>query len=1452
MNRIWDSPPPSASHMVSTMDTDDVSARAPDDTVDTANQHSADSHTAEDAGLPALSPDFAETTLGLDYDNIVPSRGYQLTPVVGLGGSAGGIQALTEFFKVAPADSGLVFVVVVHLSPEHESMLALVLGRVTAMPVVQAEDGVKVEPNHVYVIPPGKHLSAVDGHLRLTHLEPERGKRVAVDVFFRTLADTHGPHAMAIVLSGADGDGAIGVKRIKERGGLTIAQDPDEAEHNSMPRSAIETGMVDWVLKVGEMPGRLLEYVQREKRLKLKLPPEEGPQPAEPVPHSHDEPETALREVLVYLRTRTSHDFTYYKRATILRRISRRMQVNGVDDLPAYLVFLRTHLGETGALLQDLLISVTNFFRDREAFAALEAHIPQLFRDKGPNDAVRVWTAACATGEEAYSVAMLLSEHARTLEAPPRLQVFATDLDEEVVKRSRDGVYPSAIATDVSEERLRRFFIKDPRGYRVRVELRETVLFAQHDLLRDSPFSRLDLVTCRNLLIYLNRAAQKRALEIFHFALRPEGRLFLGTSESVEDNSDLFLPLDKPHRLFARRHAMRLGLPVPVGTGTLARSFQEQLRNAERPVVPPHAIATPELAPPAGFDLDSPAGKALSNEMHMRALEQLGPPSLLVDAQHDIVHLSGTAGLYLQFGVGELTRNVLRAVHPMLRIELRTAFYRAVQSGEAAESINVPLDLDGEPQSVDIRVSPAHEIVPGHLLVVFTPHSTLAGTRLAAPEDDPIARQLEREVETLKAHLRDVMEQHESATEEQKAGSEELQAMNEELRSASEELETSREELQSINEELTTVNQEFKNKVDELGQTNGDLHNLINATAIATIFLDRELRITRYTPTATELFKLIPSDLGRPLSDLRHRLDYPELEADAERVLTRLVPIEREVGRMDDGWFLTRLLPYRTVDDRIAGIVLAFVDITERKRLEHDQHQTEERLRLVVNSATDYAIFSTDQERRVTSWSPGAQIMLGYTEAEIVGQSAELIYTSEDQAADAVGREVELAVRVGRAENERFHVRKDGSQFYGSGVVVPLREDQGAIIGFVKIMRDLTQANQSSEDLRVSEERFRTLFNSMAEAFVVKEAIRDEEGRVTDFRIVEANPAYCRQMGHADPIGRTVTELLPKIEPVWLEKYTEVLRTGEPVYFEARLGALDCWLAVAASRMGDASSQRVAIFFSDVTERRQATEAAETHRQQLVEALQQNERVRVELESASQAKDQFLAVLSHELRTPLTPVIMALSTLARKTDLPESVKRAHAMIERNVQLEAHFIDDLLDVTRISRGKMEIVREDIDLHQAILRAVEISAPDLEKKGQPLTASLGATLHHLSGDFARLQQVFWNLLKNASKFTPSGGPIHVHSWNDSGGIVVAVTDTGIGMDAEVIERVFQPFEQADPSITRQFGGLGLGLAIAKATVDAHEGILRATSPGRDQGATFTVHLPLAYHSQNQGDL
>ncbi|HEX4086367.1 MAG TPA: CheR family methyltransferase [Chthoniobacteraceae bacterium] len=885
-------------------------------------------------GLPAIGPDFIEEDYPELIDDIVPTKGYQMTPMIGIGGSAGSIPAMERFFKSITPESGMIFVVILHLSPTHTSSLAEMIGRWTSMKVVQAENGEKVAPNTVYVIPPGKFLATVDGHLRLTELQGDRGKRVAVDLFFRSLADTHGPHAAAIILSGADGDGALGLKRIKERGGLTIAQDPDEAEHRGMPRSAIDTGMVDWVLEASEISGRLVSYFNQEKE--LKLPPEDGPQPAKPAVPPPDLDEVALRDVLSYLRSRTGRDFSYYKRATIVRRISRRMQVNGVEDVPNYLSFLRMHPGESGALLQDLLISVTNFFRDRDAFEAIELRIPELFKHKGPGDAVRVWVPACATGEEAYSLAMLLLEHARKIEHPPVLQVFACDLDEDAIRKARIGIYPESSVADVSDERLRRFFMKEHTGYRVRRELREMVLFATHDLLKDAPFSRMDLISCRNLMIYLTREAQLRLLDIFHFAMKSHAVLFLGSSESIDENSPLFRVQDKKHRIYVQQPVPRTSLPVPKGPSNILRTLEARQQERNTPVIPSRSFLQ-GLAMP--FRAEKPPGehRGTIGDLHFKLIEKFSPPSVIVNADHDIVHLSEHAGAFLHFGGGEPTANLLRVVHPMLRIELRAALFRAMDTGQPVEVFGLPVDIGGASSAVDLRVAPAGDIAPGYSLVTFENRPPrpleLPGPRAAeegmAPES--VVHHLEHELDHVKNHLRDTVEQYEASTEELKASNEELQAMNEELRSATEELETSREELQSINEELTTVNQELKGKVDELGHANSDLQNLMASTAIATIFLNRTHHIMRYTPKAVELFHLIPTDLGRPLDDLKHRLDYPELTTDADQVLKSLVPVEREV-RDGGRWFQARLQPYRTLEDQIAGVVLTFVDITENKR----------------------------------------------------------------------------------------------------------------------------------------------------------------------------------------------------------------------------------------------------------------------------------------------------------------------------------------------------------------------------------------------------------------------------------------------------------------------------------------------------------------------------------------
>lgn len=1032
--------------------------------------------------MPGVTPDIVEQEALELIDNIVPTRGYYMPPMVGLGGSAGTVGALINFFKAMPADSGMIFVVVMHLSATHDSMMPEVIGHVTDMPVTHAQNGEKVELNHVYVIPPGKHMVVIGDRLRLIELENERGKRVAVDLFFRSLADSYGPHASAIMLSGADG--AQGIRRIKERGGLTIAQDLAEAEHPEMPKSAIETGMIDWVLETAQMPQRLLQYRGNEKR--LKLPPEDIPA-SQPLPTSAtDEGEAALRDILIFLRTRTGRDFSYYKRATILRRIARRMQVCDVDELSAYLTYIRVHPGESAALLQDLLISVTNFFRDRNVFDALENLVPKLFEGKTHNDSVRAWIPACATGEEAYSVAMLLLEHASKLELPPAIQVFACDLNDDAIRVARAGHYPDTICADVSEERLSRFFVKEHRGYRVRRELREMVLFATHDVLKDPPFSRMDLVSCRNLLIYLSRHAQQRAITTFHFALKPSGLLLLGSSEAVDDDSTLFKTLDKKHRIYAPVMTTKPSLPFAAIPGGLVRIVDAKVKTSRDLTTQAKADGNNPSSAPSLVSL-SGLGAAWDRhaltELHYKLIERFAPPSLAVNSEQQIIHLSELAGNFLKLSGGEPSLNLLRVVHPDLRTELRSALFRAAESGEPVESSEVITTIGGQPCSVKMRVCPDYELMPGCMLVIF---ETSDPRREGSPAPDVVTsaaseravRNLERELEQVKRELRQTVEQYDASTEELKAGNEELQAMNEELRSATEELETSREELQSINEELTTVNQEMKYKMEELARANSDLQNLMASTSVATVFLDRELVITRYTPNAAAIFNIIPSDIGRPLAHLKHSLNYSDLIAEAEQVLQTLVPMEREVN---DGtrWYISRIQPYRTLEDQIAGVALTLVDVTERNRAVEALRDSEERLRLLIESAKDYAIFAIDGERRVVSWNSGAEDMFGYREKEIVGQSADVLFTPEDCSDGAPEQEVQVAHHKGRAESEHWYVRKSGALFYGSGSVMPLRDKTGEMRGYVKIMRDLTETKRVQEELHEQMEEL-TRFNSVA------------------------------------------------------------------------------------------------------------------------------------------------------------------------------------------------------------------------------------------------------------------------------------------------------------------------------------------------------------------------------------
>ena len=994
------------------------------------------------------------------------SRSTLRFPVVGIGASAGGLQALLTFFENMPNDCGMAFAVVMHLSPKHESNADKILQNVTRMPVSQITEPTAIERNHIYVIPPAMDLSMNDGYLRLLKPERERGPQVAIDLFFRALADVHHNHAVGVVLSGSGSDGSVGLSRIKEQGGVTLAQSPEDAEYDSMPRSAIETGLVDIVLPVADLPRKLVELRHNLEVLLERQEPivsagdseQAGEAPGEvEFAHAYTQSkpnELAVREILAALRARTGHDFRHYKQATVLRRIERRMQVNALRDMPSYAKHLQSHPEETPALLADMLIGVTNFFRDREAFEALERDvIPALFEQKRDLEdrSVRVWAAACSTGEEAYSLAMLLADQAEVSGAKGGIlsQVFATDIDDQALETARAGIFPEAIVTDVPPARLRRYFVKEQTHYRMQKELRERILFAQHNLLSDPPFSRLDLISCRNLMIYLDRGIQSEVLRMFHFALNPGGYLFLGSSETADACSQLFTPVDKKNRIYR------------------AKEVSSSLRRAPAGPYQGFTLSTPSRPP---FSESSRRSRKFSfADVHQRALEQYAPPSVIVNHDAEIVHMSDRAGNFLRYVGGEPSLNLTTLVHPQLRLELRTALFQAAHTGKSVEARRVRLERDGRSYYVNMVVRPFRDNEAGsdYMLVLFDEvEACMDSSALEAPDTkDSVLTQLEAELQQTKERLQATMEHSETSTEELRASNEELHALNEELRSATEELETSKEELQSINEELTTVNFELRAKDDETSKINDDLQNLIYSTNIAAVFVDRQMCIKWFTPRAKDIFNVIGNDAGRSLSDITHRLDYPLLHRDAAEAFEALHLVEREVAnREENRWYLARFLPYRTLDDRIQGAVLTFIDITDRRRAEEDLRAGEAHMKLLAQSTKGYAIITLDCDGFITTWNSGAEIIFGYSEQEAIDQKVDLIYTDSDRQEGVPEAERKRALEQGQATDERWHVRKDGTRCFFSGLVNPLVDVNGHVMGFAKIARDMTEDRLRSSD----------------------------------------------------------------------------------------------------------------------------------------------------------------------------------------------------------------------------------------------------------------------------------------------------------------------------------------------------------------------------------------------------
>ncbi|MEN3940231.1 CheR family methyltransferase [Prosthecobacter sp. SYSU 5D2] len=1249
-------------------------------------------------------------------------------PIVGVGASAGGFEAFQDLLKHLPVDTGMGFVLVQHLDPQHESALVPLLQRSTSMPVLQVTQGMVVERNHIYIIPPNVLMEISKGALILTPRGRVRGAARSIDCFFEALAEDQRENAIGVVLSGTATDGTMGLESVKGEGGLTFAQD-DTAKYDSMPRSAIAAGCVDFVLSPEAIAKELARIAKHPFVVAAALPLPETGRLASEAERENDqsdppgkalasggkgtprtdsrqalteakaEPDKAQLEgyakILALLHRHCGVDFSFYKSSTIQRRVARRLVLNKHETLADYAAFLKGNTHELDALYSDVLISVTSFFRNPEAFDILKQKVfPKLIGPPKRDGPLRIWVLGCSTGQEAYSLAMTFAEAVTDKPNPPKLQIFATDLNEALLEKARAGLYAKSLAQDIGQERLQRFFTEEEGGYRVNKALREQVVFARQNVMSDPPFSRMDLISCRNLLIYFEPELQKKIFPAFHYALKPDGYLFLGASESIGQFTDLFTAADKKQKIFVRKSAKTPSFHSP----------QPRERNAQRPGGKRSLEEGPFLPDANGGEFNA------QREADRISVSLFAPPGVLINAEGQILQFRGATGAFLEPPTGKASFDLLKMAPEGLMLPLRAAIQTARREHVTVCQENVQMRKNGILRAVNLRVIPLRNLKEPCLLVLFENTEAAGPAGPGQPSQPPTPKgkreaanritELEQELAETRDYLLSIQEQNESFTDDLQASSEELQSANEELQSINEELETSKEELESTNEELTTINEELVHRDAEQSRLNSDLNNLQASLQTAILLLGRDLSIRRFSPSAEKIFNLVAADLGRNFVGLRHHLNLPGLADMLTDVMESISPREMEVQDREGRWFSLQVRPYLTLDKRIDGVVLVLNDIND---LKHQQQQ--------IAAARDYA--------------------------------------------EAILRTLPVPFLILRAD---LRVQSASDVFY-------------------KVF-----------DVDASESEGRLIYE-----------LGNRQWDIPDLR-------------------KLLEDILPQKNHF----------TGYEVNHEFEtLGSRTMLLNARQVDSADGTPDRIVLAIEDITDRTQAERS-------LRHAM-------AEIEQSSRAKDEFLAALSHELRTPLTPVLMTASALESDTTLSDDLRSQLGMIRRNVELEARLIDDLLDLTRISHGKLQISPVVSDIHDLLEHTAEIVRSDGPGKQVRIRFMLDAKNHHVLADPARLQQVFWNLIKNALKFTPTGGAITVRTQSDKdGSIRISVADTGIGIAKESLTRIFNAFEQIEANGVHQFGGLGLGLAISKAIVMAHGGEIIAESQGEGHGATFSVEL------------
>ncbi|WP_016952553.1 chemotaxis protein CheB [Anabaena sp. PCC 7108] len=1218
-----------------------------------------------------------------------------LFPIVGIAASAGGLEAFTQLLEHLPIDTGMAFVLIQHLDPSQKSLLTEILTKKTQMPVQEAEDGIIVEPNQVYTIPPNTKMTLERGVLRLISRKKILGRYMPADAFFSSLAAEQGNKAIGVVLSGSNADGSLGLGEIKAAGGITFAQNEVSAQFTEMPNNAIATGYVDFILPPSQIAEELAQIAHHPHVAGLTKP--ETIEPLSEIPE-------ALPTIFALLHSATGVDFTHYKQTTINRRIARRMVLYKLEQMAAYVRYLQENPAEIYALYQEILIGVTSFFRDPEVYQGLKERVfPTITKGKSNDLPIRIWVPGCATGEEVYSIAICLLEFLENVIPKPAIQIFATDINETAIEKARLGIYKQSQLVNVSSEQLRRFFTSVEGGYKISKTIREQCVFARQNLIGEPPFSNLDLISCRNVLIYFESVLQKRVMQIFYYALKPTGFLMLGTSESTGEFSDLFPVVDRKYNIYSRKLvSVRPQLDFSTSNYPIARQDSHK-----------------QISEKSGEAVDL---QKLADQI---VLNLYAPVGVLINDRIDILQFRGDTSPYLRPAPGQPSFNLLKMARKGLLEELRTGILQAKRQNISVRKENLHIEGSEPNQKLNVEVIPfqADEGETYYFLVLFEDVSELAHQPSPvnpkknieqldiAPEILRLREELvatKQELAATQEYLQLITHEHEAITQDLKVANEEILSSNEELQSTNEELQTAKEEIQATNEELYTTNQELHSRNLELHYVNNDLLNLISSVNIPIIILTSDLRIRRFTPVAQRLLNLIPTDIGRPLSDIRSTIDLPNLESLLQEVMDSLNVQELEVQDQQGYWYNLRIRPYRTTENKIDGVVMVFVDINALKHTAQQLEQARNYAEAIVETVPE-PLLVLDSGLRVVTANQAFYRIFQVSSPEI---------------------EQQLIFELGKGEWNIPH-----------------------------------------------------LITCLEEIFLNKIHLQEFE----------------------------ITAVFDKIG------YKVLLLNGCQILQEK-------------------NEPMVLLAIRDITQQRQL----EAERSRL---LSYEQSARLEAEASNLAKDEFLSILSHELRNPLH-AILGWSQLLRKKNLePEQIARGLEVLERSAKAQTQLIEDLLDISRITTGKLSLNNHLIDLQSVIEAALEVVRLSADAKNIQIQSHLQPAIGKVLGDVDRLQQVIWNLLSNAIKFTPPGGMVEISLERVDSQAQIRVSDTGIGIPSEFLPYVFERFRQADSSKTRVHEGLGLGLSIVRHLVELHGGTVQAESSGEGLGTTIIIQLPLS---------